>query len=70
MSKKTKGSVVNDILPEPADICVLKEKYRDTKKDICDGRKIVLKCSRTAVLKAAVQTVDKAPSCEGAFLVS
>lgn len=23
-------------------------------KDICDGRKIVLKCSRTAVLKAAV----------------
>lgn len=39
MSKKTKGSVVNDILPEPADICVLKEKYRDTKKDICDGKK-------------------------------
>lgn len=32
MSKKTKESVVNDILPEPADICVLKEKYRDTKR--------------------------------------
>lgn len=32
MSKKTKGSVVNDILPEPADICVLKEKHRDIKR--------------------------------------
>lgn len=32
MSKKAKGRVVNDILPEPADICVLKEKYRDTKR--------------------------------------
>ena len=27
-----KGSVVNDMLPKPANICVLKEKHRDTKR--------------------------------------
>lgn len=31
--------VVNDILPEPVDVDVLRKKYQDTKKDIPDVRK-------------------------------